>query len=64
MLIIINKIHFVIFFGQLHTEEYVNFEASAKWKEVKGKPGKINETNKIDEILKTKADQKEGPVNI
>ena len=34
-------------------------EISAKWKEVKGKPDKINGL-----ILKKKTDQKEGPYNI
>ena len=34
-------------------------EASAKWKEVKGKPDKINEL-----ILKMKANLKEGSDNI
>ena len=33
--------------------------ASAKWKEVNGKPDKINEL-----ILKTKANLREGPNNI
>ena len=44
-------------FGQLHKEyshEKADSEASAKWKEVKGKPDKIDEL-----ILKTKADLKE-----
>ena len=46
------------------TQEYkvtkkVDSEASAKWKEVKGKPGKINEL-----MLKAKADMKERPDNL
>ena len=49
---------------QLHTQKYKTTkkqisEASAKWKEVEGKLGKINEL-----ILKTKSDLKEGPNNI
>ena len=46
----------------MHTQEYRatnNRKASAKWKEVKGKPDKVNEM-----ILKTKVDLKEGPDNI
>ena len=39
--------------------EKADSEASAKWKEVKGKPDKINEL-----ILRTKADLKEGIDNI
>ena len=50
--------------GQLHTQEHkttkkTDSEASTKWKEVKGKPEKINYL-----ILKIKADQKEGPNNL
>ena len=60
MWIIMNKRHFV------HTQEYkttkkkkTDSEASAKWKEVKGKPDKINELR-----LETKVGLKEGPDNI
>ena len=49
--------------GELHTQEYshekVDSEASAKWKEVKEKPDKINKL-----ILRSKADLKEGLDNI
>ena len=41
------------------SHEKADNEASAKSKEVKGKPDKINEL-----IPKTKADRKEGPDNI
>ena len=65
MWIIINKRHFLIFSDNC-THKNVkprrrryNSEASAKWKEIKGKPDKINGL-----ILKTKADLKEGPNNI
>ena len=59
MWIIINKIHFVIFLDNCTHKsiiyEKVDSEASAKWKEVKGKPDKINEL-----ILETKANLKKG----
>ena len=45
--IIINKKHFVIFWTTTHTRvqshKKADNETSAKWKEVKGKPNKINE---------------------
>ena len=48
---------------QLHTrvknQEKADSETSAEWKEIKWKPGKVN-----DLILKTKGDLKEGPDNI
>ena len=53
----INKIHFVIFSENCHGKE--DSPASVKWKEVKGKPDKINEL-----ILKTTADLKLGPDKI
>ena len=60
MWIIINKTIRNIFWATAHTRvlshKNTDSEASAKWKEVKGKPGKINEL-----VLKTKADLKEGP---
>ena len=43
----------------LEKHEKADSEDSAKWKKVKGKPGKINEL-----ILKTKGNLKEGPDNI
>ena len=51
---------FLDIFGQLHTQEYKatkkeDDETLVKWREVKGRPNKINEL-----ILKTKADLKEG----
>ena len=41
------------------SHEKTDNDASAKWKEVKGKPKKINEM-----ILTAKVDLKEGPDNI
>ena len=65
MWIIINKRHFLIFSDHCthksvkpRRRRYYS-EASAKWKEAKGKPDKINGL-----ILKTKADLKERPDNI
>ena len=67
MWIIINKRHFVIFLDNWthksikpeKKKKKKQIEASAKWKEVKGKPDKINEL-----ILKTKAELKQGSDNI
>ena len=44
---------------RVSNQEKVDSQASAKYKQVKGKPHKINEL-----ILKTKADLNEGPDNI
>ena len=61
MWIIINKRHFVIFLDNctqksIKPRKKADSEASAKWKEVKGKPDKINKL-----ILKTKANLEDGP---
>ena len=60
MLIIINKRHFLIFsdnytYKSLKPRRRYNSEASAKWKEVKSSPYKVNGL-----ILKSKADPEEG----
>ena len=62
---IINKRHFLMFLDN-RTHKSIkprrrryNSDTSAKQKEVKGKPEKINGL-----ILKTKTDLKEGPDNI
>ena len=64
MWIIINKRHFLIFsdnytYKSLKPRRRYNSEASAKWKEVKSSPYKINGL-----ILKSKADLEEGPDDI
>ena len=63
MWITIDKRHFVIFLDTAHSKvkshKKADSEASAKWKDVKGKSDKINELT-----LKTKGDLKEGPDNI
>ena len=65
MWIIIYKRHFLIFLDNCTHKSIrprwrrYNSNASAKWKEVKGKSDKNNRL-----ILKTKADLQEGPDNI
>ena len=62
MQININKRHFVIFLDNCTHKSTkprkADSKASAKWKEVKGKPDKITEL-----ILKRKGDMKKGPLD-